>query len=168
MTRLINNYGAAFMRLSRYYHDKGDMQKAMEYMNRAIRYVDDKSRFYLAMATMYSQNKDRARTVDLLNKALVLDPRNQEKLQQAAFIMLNLGDNNAAVNYMEASYDAIMSNPNEAEKVQQMTDLGIFVYRASQQYDLGARATALLQKIEPYLQQAQPDQQSQQPTLPIP
>jgi hypothetical protein len=168
MTRLINNYGAAFMRLSRYYHGMNNLEMAKKYMERALHYIDDKSRFYMAMATMYSESKDIVKTDSLLKLALSSGPNDPEKLQQAGFIELNLGKNDQAMKYLEEAFESILKEPNEQIKIQQLTDLGVFVYRAMNTYALGKRGEDLLGKIEPYLQAAQPQQNQQDSTIPIP
>jgi tetratricopeptide (TPR) repeat protein len=168
MTRLINNYGAAFMRLSRYYHNLDNLPMAKKYMERALHYIDDKSRFYMAMATMYSESKDVQKTDSLLQLGLASTPNDPEKLQQAAFISFNIGKNDQALTYLEKAYRVILEEPNEQLKTQQMTDLGVFIYRAMNSYSLGKRAEDLLGKIEPYLQAPEPQQNSQVPGMPLP
>ncbi|HNX01843.1 MAG TPA: DUF2723 domain-containing protein, partial [Candidatus Cloacimonadota bacterium] len=84
MVRLINNYGAAFMRLSRYYHQLNNLPMAKKYMERAIHYIDDKSRFYMAMATMFSESKDYQKADSLLQLGLQGHQNDPERLQPRA------------------------------------------------------------------------------------
>ncbi len=168
MTRLINNYGAAFMRLSRYYHSMNNLEVAKKYMERAIRYVDDKSRFYMAMATMYSESKDVEKTDSLLKLGLASAQNDPEKLQQAAYIMLNMEKADAAMTYLEQAYSVIIKDTDEQNKIKQLTDLGVFLYRAMNQYSIGKRGEELLAKIEPYIQAAQQEQNKPSSTLPLP
>jgi len=53
MSRLLNNYGAAFMRASRYYHIREDYGNAIEYMEKALEFVEGKQRFYYGLAQLY-------------------------------------------------------------------------------------------------------------------
>ncbi len=55
MKRLLNNYGAAFMRTSRFAHSKNDFEHAIKYMEKAIDFIDQKSRFYKGLAQLYAE-----------------------------------------------------------------------------------------------------------------
>jgi hypothetical protein len=53
MRRLLNNYGAAFMRTSSFAHSQGDYYNAIKYMEKAIDFIDNKSRFYEGLSQLY-------------------------------------------------------------------------------------------------------------------
>lgn len=53
MRRLLNNYAAAFMRISQSAHRKRDYSSAINYMERAIEFIDDKTRFYAGLSQLY-------------------------------------------------------------------------------------------------------------------
>ncbi len=53
MIRLLNNYGAAYMRTSQHYHKQKDYQNAIKYMKRGIDFIQDKSRFYSGLSQLY-------------------------------------------------------------------------------------------------------------------
>lgn len=55
MKRLLNNYGAAFMRTSRFAHSKNDYENAIKYMEKAIDFIEQKSRFYKGLAQIYAE-----------------------------------------------------------------------------------------------------------------
>ncbi|MCF7858177.1 MAG: DUF2723 domain-containing protein [Candidatus Cloacimonetes bacterium] len=55
MRRLLNNYGAAFMRTSRFAHRKNDYDNAIKYMEKAIDFIDQKSRFYIGLSQLYAE-----------------------------------------------------------------------------------------------------------------
>ncbi|MCD6177636.1 MAG: membrane protein, partial [Candidatus Cloacimonetes bacterium] len=55
MKRLLNNYGAAFMRTSRFAHSKNDYENAIKYMEKAIDFIDQKSRFYKGLSQIYAE-----------------------------------------------------------------------------------------------------------------
>jgi hypothetical protein len=55
MRRLLNNYGAAFMRTSRFAHTKNDYEHAIKYMEKAIDFIDQKSRFYVGLSQLYAE-----------------------------------------------------------------------------------------------------------------
>ncbi len=53
MRRLLNNYGAAFMRTSQFAHSQRDYGTAIEYMEKAISFVENKQRFYTGLSKLY-------------------------------------------------------------------------------------------------------------------
>lgn len=53
MKRLLNNYGAAYMRASRYYHNNDNYGLAIQYMEKALEFVEQKQRFYYGLAQLY-------------------------------------------------------------------------------------------------------------------
>ena len=55
MKRLLNNYGAAFMRTSQYAHSQKDYDNAIKYMRKAIDFVDSKNRFYFGLSRLYME-----------------------------------------------------------------------------------------------------------------
>ena len=55
MKRLLNNYGAAFMRTSQFAHTQRDYNNAIKYMEKAIDYIDNKSRFYVGLSKLYME-----------------------------------------------------------------------------------------------------------------
>lgn len=53
MRRLLNNYGAAFIRTSSYAHSIKDYGNAIKYMEKAIEFIEQKSRFYKGLSQLY-------------------------------------------------------------------------------------------------------------------
>jgi len=53
MKRLLNNYGAAFMRTSAFAHSQHDYDNAIKYMEKAIDYLEDKSRYNRGLSRLY-------------------------------------------------------------------------------------------------------------------
>ena len=53
MMRLLNNYGAAYMRTSRYYHTRDNFDEAILYMEKAVKFIENKRRFYPALSQLY-------------------------------------------------------------------------------------------------------------------
>jgi transmembrane protein TMEM260 (protein O-mannosyltransferase) len=56
MLRLLNNYGAAFMRASTYYRLKDDYDNAIYYMQESLKFIQEKQRFYRTLASLYSES----------------------------------------------------------------------------------------------------------------
>ncbi|MBN1326532.1 MAG: DUF2723 domain-containing protein, partial [Candidatus Cloacimonetes bacterium] len=53
MKRLLNNYGAAYMRASRYFHAQMDYGNAIKYMEKSLEFIEGKQRFYYGLAQLY-------------------------------------------------------------------------------------------------------------------
>ncbi|MCF7913265.1 MAG: DUF2723 domain-containing protein [Candidatus Cloacimonetes bacterium] len=56
MLRLLNNYGAAFMRASTYFRMEKDLDSAIYYMQESLKFIQDKQRFYRTLASLYSES----------------------------------------------------------------------------------------------------------------
>ena len=69
MKRLLNNYGAAFMRTSQYAHTQKDYDNAIKYMRKAIDFVDSKNRFYFGLSRLYMEAAFHNLEKDLVDKA---------------------------------------------------------------------------------------------------
>jgi tetratricopeptide (TPR) repeat protein len=69
MKRLLNNYGAAFMRTSQYAHTQKDYDNAIKYMRKAINFVDSKNRFYFGLSRLYMEAAFYNLEKDLVDKA---------------------------------------------------------------------------------------------------
>jgi hypothetical protein len=91
MKRLLNNYGAAFMRTSRYAHYQKDYDNAIKYMHKAIDFIDSKSRFYFGLSRLYMEAAFHNLEKDLVDKAFeylenaVFYNRTNEDLLQVIF-----------------------------------------------------------------------------------
>lgn len=53
MRRLLNNYGAAFMRASQFAHSQGDYYNAIKHMKKALDFIDNKARFHDGLSKLY-------------------------------------------------------------------------------------------------------------------
>jgi hypothetical protein len=84
MSRLLNNYGASFMRASQYYHQHDDYENAIKYMRRGMDFIQQQQRFNSSLARLYLEysyqliEKDSTKAAfDKLETAVELDPSNQ-------------------------------------------------------------------------------------------
>ncbi len=55
MVRLLNNYGAAFMRASTYYRLENDYEYAIYYMEKSLGFISERKRFYKTLSQLYSE-----------------------------------------------------------------------------------------------------------------
>ncbi|HEX37349.1 MAG TPA: DUF2723 domain-containing protein [Candidatus Cloacimonetes bacterium] len=53
MKRLINNYGADFMRMSTIFYKNGDYENAVKYLNKAMDFISNKERYLPSLANLY-------------------------------------------------------------------------------------------------------------------
>ncbi|MDP8211320.1 MAG: DUF2723 domain-containing protein [Candidatus Stygibacter australis] len=56
MLRLLNNYGAAYMRASTYYRLDNDYENAIYYMKESLTFIQERQRFYRTLASLYSES----------------------------------------------------------------------------------------------------------------
>jgi len=91
MRRLLNNYGAAFMRASQFYHAQGDYEHAISNIERGLEFVEKKSRFYISLSKLYIEaafnyiREDEADIgFDYLEKAIYYN-RNDKNLIQLVY-----------------------------------------------------------------------------------
>ncbi|MDP8204633.1 MAG: hypothetical protein P9L95_08900, partial [Candidatus Tenebribacter mawsonii] len=88
MKRLLNNYGAAFMRTSSFAHEKNDYENAIKYMEKAIDFIDQKSRFYKGLAQIYAEaafnafdSKENEKGFSYLERAVHFNRTDKEMIQ---------------------------------------------------------------------------------------
>ncbi len=88
MKRLLNNYGAAFMRASQFYHNQGDFDNAIEKIERGLEFVENKGRFHKSLSQLYIEaafndiRKNKAEQgFDKLEKAIYYNRKNKDLLQ---------------------------------------------------------------------------------------
>ena len=55
MLRLLNNYGAAYMNASRYYHSNNQFSKALKYLERTLQFAPNNKGIRTALAQLYSE-----------------------------------------------------------------------------------------------------------------
>ncbi|MFO7896305.1 MAG: hypothetical protein R6U84_05170, partial [Candidatus Cloacimonadales bacterium] len=55
MLRLLNNYGAAFMNASRYFHSRNDFSRAIDYMERTLEFAPNNRGIRTALSQLYSE-----------------------------------------------------------------------------------------------------------------
>jgi len=88
MTRLLNNYGAAFMRASQFYHSQGDFDHAIQYIEKGMEFLENKSRFhnslsqlYLEASFHYIRNDQTDKGFNSLEKAVYYNRYNKDLIQ---------------------------------------------------------------------------------------
>ena len=110
MNRLINNYGADFMRMSTTFYQNGDYENAVIYLKKAMNFVHEKDKYLPSLANLYYE-------MGLYDSALsVIEPLVKKKPEDAQLIYLEVeflvknGDIATALNTLE---DFIMKHTDQ-------------------------------------------------------
>ncbi len=140
MLRLINNYGSGYMRLSSTYRDTGDFPKAIMYMQKAITFVENKSKFNLGLAQLYVEAGKKQEALALLGDVLKDNANNTQTLVQAAFLNMKLGNVKEGFKFIEK---AIPLDP-------QNTDFAPLILQAAVQFNARKDGAALLEKLKQF------------------
>ncbi|RLC46721.1 MAG: membrane protein [Candidatus Cloacimonadota bacterium] len=110
MRRLVNNYGAAFLRMSEACRQQSDMKKAIEYLQKASEFTEDKTRFYPTLASMYAQEKDYENAVKFTSLAIEASPTNKNLYNQKSMYLLKMDKIDSALVVLEQVLDI---DPND-------------------------------------------------------
>jgi len=138
MQKLITNYGAAFMRVSQYYHRQNDLSNAAHYLDKAIRFIQNRERFYPGLTQLYIDAEEYERALDTVEKAIESSPLNLNLYVQAVFAHLELDSIDAAFDMFDRAIEAGISAP----------DLINYIYLASLDYEIYDRGIEMLRRLE--------------------
>ncbi|MCD4651785.1 MAG: DUF2723 domain-containing protein [Candidatus Cloacimonetes bacterium] len=97
MTRLVNNYAAAYIsRASHFYMKMGDMEKAVDFMEKGVAFIEGKPRvkkalyqLYEMAASRFMDEKNYSKAFKILLRQIAADPSKPEPYLQAALILLD-------------------------------------------------------------------------------
>jgi tetratricopeptide (TPR) repeat protein len=120
-TRLINNYGAAYMRLSQYYHERQKSDLAISYLEKAMRFIKQRGQFNLSLAQMYAENGQTDKAAYYINEDLKNKPRDVDTYQNAAIIFMNEGNVELGTQYIRSMMNAIQGNDAMAKFIFNLT-----------------------------------------------
>lgn len=138
MQKLITNYGAAFMRVSQYYHRQNDLSNAAEYLDKAIRFIQNRERFYPGLTQLYIDAEEYEKALVTVERAIESSPLNLNLYIQAVFAHLELNSVDAAFDVFDRAIEAGISAP----------DLINYIYLASLDYKVFDRGIETLKKLE--------------------
>ena len=120
-SRLINNYGAAYMRISQYYHNRDQSDKAIHYLEQAMRFIKEKDQFNLSLAQMYEDAGQSDKAVFYIEEELKRKPRDVETYQDAAIIFMNGGHPEIGARYILSMTRAVDVNDAMAKFIFNLT-----------------------------------------------
>ncbi|MDP8314943.1 MAG: DUF2723 domain-containing protein [Candidatus Celaenobacter antarcticus] len=110
MKRLINNYGADFMRMSTTFYQNEDYENAVKYLNKAMDFVKEKNRYLPSLANLYYE-------MGLYDSALnVIEPLVQKSPEDPQLVYLQiefLVKNDDILGALSALEDFIMKNTDQ-------------------------------------------------------
>ncbi len=135
--KLVTNYGAAFMRISQYYHARDDLSNAAQYLEKAIRFIRNHERFLPGLIQLYidaGEYDDALRNID---QALEVTPHNLNLYIQAAFINLEQDSVDAAFDVFDLAVDRGIYS----------AELISYIYLAAKDYDLYDRGINMLERL---------------------
>lgn len=84
MKRLLNNYGAAYVRASQFYHSLSDFDNSVLYLEKGMEFMVDKQRFYNSMSNLYLEGsfhfagrEEFEKSLNFLENAINYHPANR-------------------------------------------------------------------------------------------
>jgi len=146
MTRLVTNYGAAFMRLSDYYKRQKDYEKAINLFEQAIRFIsaDEQYRFLGLKTLLYVESGRINQAEQEVLTALQKDPENSQLVIQLAYALLRVKQIDKGFKYLEK---AAAISPADV-------DLASLIVQASTVYGQRDRGIKILSTMAPHQPEA--------------
>lgn len=146
MTRLITNYGAAYMRLSDFYKRQNNIPRAMSLFDEALKFIskDEQDRFVglKSMLLIESGKMNEAETE--VQKAMKLNPDNYQVLTQFAYALIKKNQVDKGLEYLK---QAAMINPSN-------TDIAGLVTQTAIIYNKRQKGLEILNIMAPNLPEA--------------
>ncbi len=144
MVRLITNYGAAYMRLSEYYKKQKDFKSAETYFNKALTFIQDKSRFLGLKTVLLMESGKPDEAAKLIDEIIKNDPKNSQALIQYSYALLKQHRFDEAYKYLRI---AAQISPDSK-------DLAALITQASVIYNMRKQGIEILVTMAPYSQEA--------------
>lgn len=108
MRRLLNNYGAAFMRASQFYHSQRDYDNAIAKIKRGLEFIENKSRFHKSLSQLYIEaafdyirKGKNEQGFESLEDAIYYDRRNKDILQLVYKAAVDANDPDKGIQLLE-------------------------------------------------------------------
>jgi len=123
MRRLINNYGADFMRMSTVFYRKKDYDNAIKYMKKALDFIQDKDRYIPSLSNLYYEIGDYENAYKTISPLIAKKPNDGQivylastyldkagKIEDALSLLENFISNNPHEKYFVSRYVSICKN----------------------------------------------------------
>ncbi len=119
--RLLNNYGAAYFRVSNYYNDAGDYAKATKLLNQGMKYAQDKSQFVPIVADLLVRQGKDEEAIEMMRATIEENPDNPEMYLRMALLLADIERPAEAFELLESAMELDPHNPNYPLYIYQMT-----------------------------------------------
>jgi len=123
MRRLVNNYGADFMRMSTVFYRKKDYDNAIKYMKKALDFIQDKDRYIPSLSNLYYEIGDYENAYKTISPLITKKPNDGQivylastyldkagKIEDALSLLENFISNNPHEKYFVSRYVSICKN----------------------------------------------------------
>ncbi|MEA3474832.1 MAG: DUF2723 domain-containing protein [Candidatus Cloacimonadota bacterium] len=123
MRRLVNNYGADFMRMSTVFYRKKDYDNAIKYMKKALDFIQNKDRYIPSLANLYYEIRDYENAYKTISPLIVKNPNDGQiiylastyldkagQIKDALSLLENFISNNLHEKYFVTHYISICKN----------------------------------------------------------
>lgn len=147
MTRLVTNYGAAYMRLSEHYKSLKQYDKAIELYNEALKFIskEEQNRFFGLKSILYIEAGKLDQAEKEIQAALKVNPNNYQMILQYSYALLRAKHLDKGFDYLAKA--AIIDPSN--------TDIAGLVVQASAIYNQREKGIKILTMMVPYQAEAQ-------------
>jgi hypothetical protein len=129
MRRLVNNYGADFMRMSTVFYQRKDYNNAIKYLKKALNFIEDKDRYIPSLSNLYYEIGDYENAYKTIAPLVEKEPNNGQiiylastylekagKIDPTLAILGNFIKNNPDEKYFISYYLSICKNNKKYQK----------------------------------------------------
>ncbi|MCK4358868.1 MAG: DUF2723 domain-containing protein [Candidatus Cloacimonetes bacterium] len=110
MRRLINNYGADFMRMSTVFYQKKDYDNSIKYLKKALNFIQEKDRYVPSLANLYYEIGDYENAYKTIKPLIEKNPDDGQIIYIASTYLVKSGNIEDALSLLE---NFIINNPHE-------------------------------------------------------
>ena len=110
MRRLINNYGADFMRMSTVFYQKKDYDNSIKYLKKALNFIQEKDRYVPSLANLYYEIGDYENAYKTITPLIEKNPNEGQIIYLASNYLVKSGNIEDALSLLE---NFITNNPHE-------------------------------------------------------
>ncbi|MBC8525672.1 MAG: DUF2723 domain-containing protein [Candidatus Cloacimonetes bacterium] len=120
MRRLINNYGADFMRMSNVFYKNNDYENAIKYLKKALDFIESKDKYIPSLSNLYAEMGDYENAYNTIAPVVKNDPSNAQIVYLASDYLKNAGNIDKALTLLDTF---ITNNPKQKYFVEFYLDI---------------------------------------------
>ncbi|MCK4338454.1 MAG: DUF2723 domain-containing protein [Candidatus Cloacimonetes bacterium] len=110
MRRLVNNYGADFMRMSTVFYQRKDFDNAIKYLKKALDFIQEKDRYIPSLSNLYYEIGDYENAYKTITPLIEKNPNEGQIIYLASNYLVKSGNIEDALSLLE---NFITNNPHE-------------------------------------------------------